>query len=123
MSAQYCVATALKHGRITMSGMLDFTDPILNDLIAKTEVIADENLSSFCCILEVETNDGRNLVEELIVSSKFYDYSFEEDIEILREIVPDMLISPDKFDQLIAAVAELERLDDIGAIIKYLTRE
>lgn len=30
MSTAYCVATALKHKRITMNGMLEFNDPVIN---------------------------------------------------------------------------------------------
>ena len=86
MSAQYCVATAIKNKGITMAGMLAFDDPVIKDLISKGEVIADERLNPFCCVLEIETKDGRKLVEELNITSKFYDYPFNKDVELLRGI-------------------------------------
>ena len=122
MSAQYCVATALKHKGITMGGMLEFDDPVINDLVSKGEVIADERLNPFCCVLEIETKDGRKRVEELNITSKFYDYPFDRDAELLRGILPEMKIKPRRFEKLVKEVSGLENLEDVSSIVKLLVK-
>ena len=119
-SVLYSMATALKNKGVTMAGMLEFDDPVIMDLISKTELLPGEDKNRFCCVLDIETKDGRKLSEDINVSPMYYDFSFEKDAEILREIVPEMKITPEKFDQLVQVVSELEELDDVSSIIGLL---
>ena len=62
MSAQFCVAMALKHRAATLAGLREFEDPVIRELVARTEVLADEGLPTLGGRVEVElTRDGTEL--------------------------------------------------------------
>lgn len=92
-------------------------------MISKCDVIADESLKPLCCKLEIETKDGQRLFEELQITFKFYDYPFQKDVELLRGLLPEMKISPQKFEKLVKAVSDFENLDDVSAIMKLVVKK
>ncbi len=122
MSASYCVATALKNGTITMAGMTDFDDPVINDLIGKSDVVADPAFKPLCCAVEIETGDGRALREELDITSEFFNFSFKQAAELLRNMLPEMKIDATQFEALVADVARFEELPDVTSIMELLGR-
>ncbi|MBN1365510.1 MAG: MmgE/PrpD family protein [Syntrophaceae bacterium] len=122
MSAQYCVATAIKHRKMTMAGMLEFDDPQIMDLVGKCSLISDENCQPLCCYIEIETKDGKKHKNELIIDEFFYDYSFEREAEILRGMQPEMGISPSKFEKLVDALSHFETVTNAESIIDLIIK-
>jgi 2-methylcitrate dehydratase PrpD len=120
MSAPYCTAAALKFGTITMEGMTSFDDPVLNDLIANSDVIPDEKVGPLSCVIEIETKDGRTLTEALNVNAEFFNFSFQQDVEILRDMLPEMKFDKGQFEQLVGYISQFETLENVAVVAGHL---
>ncbi|HEX9016671.1 MAG TPA: MmgE/PrpD family protein [Chloroflexota bacterium] len=124
-SVQYCVATALVRGRLTLDDFdpASIQDPEIRGLIALTEVRADPEIQSrypgeWCCRLAITTSDGRRLAA--FTTAPRGDPENPLSLEELRRKFRSM-VSPTPYaadaERLIETVGALDRLPDVRQLL------
>jgi 2-methylcitrate dehydratase PrpD len=120
MSAQYCVSLALLTRSVTLEGLLRFDDSGVGDLMERVHVRSDNALGLLSSRLELQLRDGRTLVAEAESSSASNKLSFDETVQLLRKMTPEMRVSSDRLERLIETVNELERQPDVARLLSCL---
>lgn len=117
MSTPFCVATALLHGEPTMERMTDYGDREVMALTAVLDAVADPAVPPLSCVIELETADGRTLLEERMTGPDAYGYSWDELRQRLRRIGALSGVAPAAFDRIEAFAAGLPDADpaDVAA--------
>ncbi|MCW2954957.1 MAG: MmgE/PrpD family protein [Conexibacter sp.] len=117
MSAEYCVAMALKTRGATLAGLHAFDDPVIARLVSVTEVLPDERLPSLGGRVELETAGGATLAGELIPDAGTYGWDWEGVRANVVRMEPEMAVSRAQLDRLEAAVRELAELDSVAPLL------
>ncbi|UVT15067.1 MAG: MmgE/PrpD family protein [Nitrospira sp.] len=127
-SFPYCVATALRDGRVTLRsfGAKRLRDSALHDLMKKTRVVRQPEFvecypESMPTRITVRTDAGKTYMRqvELPVGHPGNPMS-DRDLEVkLRRLAAGRLSGP-RIDRLIEFVWQLDRVRDIGALMPLL---
>ncbi|HVW48549.1 MAG TPA: MmgE/PrpD family protein [Solirubrobacterales bacterium] len=110
MSAQYCLAMAVKDRDATLGGLREGDDPELLGLVGRTTILADEAIAPLGARVELTTADGAVHVRELVAEPETYGWTWEGVVENSRRMLGEMAIDADGLRRLTDAVARLERL-------------
>jgi 2-methylcitrate dehydratase PrpD len=107
MSIPFCIATTLLHGVPDMRRMLTYDDAAVNSLIANVGLISDAAIPTLCCTIEVDTDDGRTLVQNQHM--RFADYAYDRAgvSALIRRIGREQAVPESAYDRLEAFVAGL----------------
>jgi 2-methylcitrate dehydratase PrpD len=116
MSAQFCVAMALKHRTATLAGLREFDDPELMRLVGVTEVVGDDAIPNLGARLRLTTSDGQTFSGELLPDASTYGWDWDGVVSNLQRMAPEMALSADGLDRLVAVVARLPELPDVGEL-------
>lgn len=118
MSAQFCVAMALKSRTATLTGLREFDDPELMRLVGVTEVAGDDAIPNLGARLRLTTSDGQTFSGELLPDASTYGWDWDGVISNLQRMAPEMAIDSDQLDQLVGLVAQLTELSDVGSLAR-----
>jgi 2-methylcitrate dehydratase PrpD len=116
MSAQFCVAMALKERNATLGGLREFDDPALMRLVGVTEVLGEDAIPSLGARVELSTADGRELSGELIPDDSTYGWDWDGVVANLYRMAPEIAVPQAGLDQIVASVATLEQLPELTAL-------
>ena len=107
MSIPFCIAATLLYGVPDMRRMLTYDDAAVNGLIERIRLIPDSEVPTLSCKIEVDTADGRTLVQDQRMT--FADYSFDRAgvSALIRRIGREQAVPASAYDQLEAFVAGL----------------
>lgn len=119
MSTPFCLATALVNRNVTLATLQDYNNADVVKLVERTEVIPDESLRPLCCRIEMVDGQGAAYQEILEISPDEYHYSWEQEVELVKKLIPEMLISEDKVVELIAAAKNLDALSSPDGLMKF----
>ena len=131
-SGPYTVAAALIGGGGLGLGLDDFSDERANDaahraLMAAVDVVADERCTQifpaqFPAVLRVQTVDGRTLTEETLANRGGPQRPLTA-AELARKFSDNAgrVLDGDAVEAVAAAVAGLDDLDDVGAVLAPTT--
>ena len=114
MSAQFCVAMALKDRSATLAGLREFDDPELMRLVGVTEVAGDDAIPNLGARLRLTTNEGETFSGELIPVASTYGWDWDGVVANLERMAPEMAIGPARLGELVSIVARLDELADVG---------
>lgn len=117
MSAEYCVAMALKRRGATLAGLEDFEDPVIGRLVSVTEVLPDDGLPSLGGRVELETSSGSTWVGELVPDASTYGWDWDGVLANIVRMEPEMALSREQLDALESAVAGLDSLPSVAALV------
>src|SRR5487761_1914825 len=109
MSIPFCIATTLLHGVPDMQRMLTYDDVPVNKLISGIKLISDAAVPTLCCVIEVETADGRTLVQDQRMGFAAYSYDRAGVSALIRRIGREQAVPAAAYDRLEAFVAGLPR--------------
>jgi 2-methylcitrate dehydratase PrpD len=118
MSAQFCVAMALKERKATLSGLREFDDPALMRLVGVTEVLGEDAIPSLGARVELSTADGRELSGELIPDDSTYGWDWDGVVANLYRMAPEIAVSRAGLDQIVASVAALAELPELTTLAR-----
>jgi 2-methylcitrate dehydratase PrpD len=130
-SGPYTVVAGLLGGGGLGVGLDDFTDELATDprrraLMALVDVVADPRCTEifpyqFPAGLTVRTNDGRELVEEVLTNRGGPERPLSFD-ELGTKFADNAgrLLPPDEVAALRDRIADLDRIDDVGSILAPL---
>ena len=118
MSAPFCVAMAIKDREATLAGLHRTDDPVIRELVARTEVIADERLPPLASRIELTTTTGERHVRELIPDDTTYGWDWDGVLKNSRRLHDEMEISEAAFEQLAEAIRDLPDLDSVDPLLR-----
>jgi 2-methylcitrate dehydratase PrpD len=118
MSAQFCVAMALKHRSATLSGLREFDDPELMRLVGVTEVAGDDLLPNLAARLRLTTSDGATFSGELIPDASTYGWDWDGVVANLDRMAPEIALDAAGRDRLVDVVARLTEQSDVGELTR-----
>jgi len=118
MSAPFCVAMAVKHRAATLEGLHETEDPVIRELVARTEVIGDERLPTLAARIELTTTTGQRHVRELIPDGDTYGWDWEGVRANTRRLLPEMAIEEAGLEQLEAAIRGIAELDSVAPLVE-----
>src|SRR4051812_32491901 len=117
MSAQFCVAMALKHRGATLAALHEFDDPVVLRLVGMTEVLGDERLPNLGARVEV-TAQGETLAGELVPTAETYGWDWDGVCANLARMEPEIAVGRSGLDRLEQAVALIEELDSVEPLVR-----
>jgi 2-methylcitrate dehydratase PrpD len=120
MSAPFCVAWTLAHRAFSFSALTQFDDEATRALISKLEMRARQDLPPLSLRLTVHLVDGRTLEQELQVDASYYAWDFARELELLKELQPDLPLTPEATQRLIELIRSLERCQDVHELTRLL---
>ena len=117
MSAEFCVAMALKSRAATLDGLREFDDPTILRLVGATEVLPDAGLPNLGGRVEVETTGGETLRAELVPDAATYGWDWDGVVANVARMEPEIAVGRDGLDALIADVANLTGLAGVRPLV------
>lgn len=121
MSGQFCMALALAERKAPLAGLFRFEDPVLGPLTRRCRIVANPAIPPLSSRLTVRTGDGRSLTRETNATPGLHRFSLAEEVDLVRGLVPEMEMPPERAEALIAAVREVDRRPDLGELVACLT--
>jgi len=118
MSAPFCVAMAIKDRDATLAGLHRTDDPVMRELVARTEVLADERLPTLAARIELTTTTGARHVRELIPDADTYGWDWDGVLANSRRLHEEMEISAAAFEQLGETIRSLTELDSVEPLLR-----
>lgn len=118
MSAPFCVAMAIKHRTATLEGLHETEDPVIRELVARTEVIADERLPTLAARIELITTTGERHVRELIPDGGTYGWEWDGVRENTRRLIPEMAVEEAGVEKLEAAIRGIAGLGSVAPLVE-----
>ncbi|MHB8668380.1 MAG: MmgE/PrpD family protein [Burkholderiales bacterium] len=109
MSIPFCIAATLLYGVPDMRRMLTYDDAAVNTLISGIKLICDAEVPTLCCKIEVDTADGRTLLQDQRMSFADYSYDRARVSALIRRIGGEQAVPAAAYDRLEAFVAGLPR--------------
>jgi 2-methylcitrate dehydratase PrpD len=122
MSAPFCVAMAIKDRDATLAGLHNTDDPVMRELVARTEVLADERLPELASRIELTTTTGERHVRELIPDDSTYGWDWDGVLTNSRRLHDEMEISSDAFEGLGETIRALTELDSVEPLLRASIR-
>jgi 2-methylcitrate dehydratase PrpD len=116
MSAQFCVAMALRDRTARFAALAEFDDPALLRLVAHIAVEPDPELPVLAARVEVRTTDGTLLSDELIPEERTYNWDWDGVLAGVRTLAAEMRPGSDA-DALAAAIRGLPDAPDADAVL------
>ncbi len=107
MSIPFCIATTLLHGVPDMRRMLTYDDAAVAGLIVKIKLISESAIPTLCCTIEVDTEDGRTLVQEQRMGFADYAYDSAGVSALIRRIGREQAVPEAAYDRLESFIAKL----------------
>jgi 2-methylcitrate dehydratase PrpD len=117
MSAQFCVAMAIKHRAATLAGLRELDDPVVLRLASATDVLGAEDLPSLAGRVEIETADGATLAGELVPTDETYGWNWDGVLRNVARMEPEMAVDREALDELAQAVRALSELDSVAPLV------
>lgn len=109
MSAEYCLAVALREGTVHTKDLLRFDDLDLLDLVQRIDVVVDDALGPRSCRLVVRMADGTEHRTEWMSTPDTFNWDREEARRVASALRPEMRLDTARLDALVATALAVER--------------
>ncbi len=107
MSIPFCIATTLVHGAPSMRHMTTYDDAIVNGLVDRVTLVSDPEIPILSCRIQVETEDGASIVEDLKMTARDYAFDWTRTSELIRGIGAETGVPASAYDRLEAFCRDL----------------
>lgn len=118
MSAPFCVAMAVKHRNATLAGLHETDDPVIRELVARTEVLADERLPTLASRIELTTVTGERHVRELVPDDDTYGWKWDGVHANSTRLVEEMATDQAGLERLEGAIRAVDELDSVAPLVE-----
>ncbi len=116
MSIPFCIANTLVHGVPTMKIMTNYSDPAVTGLIERTDLISDDSVTTLCCVIEVELENGETLTQDQQMTFADFSYDRTEVSSMIRRIGEEVGVPARAYD-LIEGFVEALPNADLGDVL------
>jgi len=120
MSTPFCLAMTLVDGQATLEGLHRFEDQKIKELIEKTDHIPDESVGTYCCVITLETKDGKTIRRESKEGPEYYNFNMDQTVELARRVTSETGVSQEKVTEMIEFVQNLEKAEDVRTLTALL---
>ncbi|WP_431857616.1 MmgE/PrpD family protein [Azospirillum sp.] len=100
MSIPFCIALTLVHGVPSMKAMTTYDDDAVNRLVGRIDLVPDEGVQRLCCVIEATLEDGSALVQEQVMTTENYNFSWDEVEALVRRIGGETGVPADAYDRI-----------------------
>lgn len=100
MSIPFCIAATLLYGVPDMKRMTTYDDARINELIDRIKLIDDASVPTLCCVIEIDTADGRSLTQNQQMTTADYAYDRATVSRLVRRIGVEENVPMAAFDRL-----------------------
>lgn len=109
MSAQYCLAVALRERTVRNEDLLRFGDDELMALAQRVDVKIDDELPPRSCRITVATSDGATHSAERTSSPDTFNWDRYEAMRLARSLREETRLDARQLDALVETILDLER--------------
>jgi 2-methylcitrate dehydratase PrpD len=120
MSTRFCVAAALANRHVDFATLQRFTDPVLNDLVARIETVPEPGRPPKTASMTLRTRDGRVHEDAIEDSLPLLSWTSDEVRANARRLRPESHLDAAALDALIAAVDGLDDGGDLSGLVHAL---
>lgn len=100
MSIPFCIALTLLRGTPGMAAMTTYDDADVNDLARRIDLVTDESVSVLSCVIEAETTDGAQLVQDQRMTVADFSYDWDTDARLVRRIGAETGVPDAAYDRI-----------------------
>jgi 2-methylcitrate dehydratase PrpD len=118
MSAQFCVAMAIKDRAATLAGLRELDDPALMRLVHATDVLGDEALPPLAARVEIDLAGGDTLAGELVPTAETYGWDWDGVLANVARMEPEMRVGRAALDELADAVRRVSELESVEPLVR-----
>ena len=123
MSIPFCIAATLLYGVPDMKRMTTYDDPKVNELIGRIRLITDAEVRTLSAVIEVDTADGRTVVQNQQVTAKDYAYDRATVSKLIRRIGNEQGVPATAFDRLEAFIDRWPATSIAEVLMSFATIE
>ena len=120
VSAQFCVAVALRDRAIRMTALHEFDDPVLLRLVEATTVERDPKLGPLTCEIEIALRDGTVHVARSEPEDSRYNWDWSAAASMARSLFSESPLPAGSCDRLLDAIVGLESESTVAPLIEPL---
>jgi 2-methylcitrate dehydratase PrpD len=119
MSAPFCAALTWATGTISYSGLRDFNNPGINDLIPRITVIADETRGKYEPHIKINTSDGAVHVWEETsgAGDSIYRLTWDAAVMMNYRLCDEVGVSKVLAMQIEEEIATIEKKPDVSSLV------
>jgi 2-methylcitrate dehydratase PrpD len=124
MSIPFCIANTLVNGAPSALNMTRYDDAAVNALIARIDLVADDDVERLCCVIEVDAADGTLLVQNQHMTVADYAYDRATASALVRRVGAETGVPSQVYDRLEAFVNDpsAHEISEIVACFAALPR-
>ena len=121
VSVQYCTAIACVHRKITLATITQMDNPAVLSFMQRIEIVPDDQLKPLSCKMSIKMKDGRVFAKDAYTTQQDYCFSLDKDIELIRSLLPEMVLPEERVDKVINLIRDLEDCRDVSQLMQLLT--
>ncbi len=114
------VAAALVHGQASRALLRKRDDAKINLLLERMTIRGSEDVKPQCAKLTVKTA-GKNYFKEIRDGSRNHYFSFDDTVQLVRDLRPEMRISAQTLEQIIEITHGLENVSSIRPLMSLVS--
>ena len=118
MSAPFTAALGWAYGTASFSGLRNYNDPKVLELIPHIRIISDDARGRYQPWLKVTMDDGRSFQWEDAGGQGDYQLNWNSALMMTKQLVAEVGVSDADRDRLIEAVAGVESAPDVTGVTK-----
>ncbi len=123
ISAQYCLAVACVHRKMTLRAVADMNNPTIRDTMTKIVVKGDETILPPACKLSIILKDKQVLTKDMAATYRDYSFGFNEEQEyVLESLAPEMAVSKANVKRVIDLIADLENWKSVSRFMQAVAQ-
>jgi hypothetical protein len=122
MSTQFCVACTIVYGNLSIDDLARYDDSKICELVGKIDVVPDDRIPRWSCIIEADTHDGKMVIQEKIIPFQYYNYSFGQCIRLIKKVTSETGVGTSKVDNIISLIEELPNSASIQPLVDILSQ-
>lgn len=120
ISAQYGLAVACVHKKITLTTMSDLDNAQVINLMRRVTVKGDEKVLPPSCELSVRVKNKGILSKDMHLTHKDHSYSFDETKKLIESFIPEMAVPEEKARKMMDLIAEMEAWKSVDELMEVM---
>jgi 2-methylcitrate dehydratase PrpD len=120
ISAQYGIAVACVHRKLTLRTVADMDNPRVRELMARITLEPDEKVNPPGCKLSVTLKDKRVLRKDMLIGYKDFCFSFADEQKHVESLFPQMAVSREGLTKMIELVRDMEKVTSVAELTRAL---
>jgi 2-methylcitrate dehydratase PrpD len=116
------VAAALVYGQASRSLLRRRDDARINRLLEKMSIKGSSDVAPQCARLTVQTA-GKRLLKEIKDGSRNHVFSFDDTVDLVRDLQPEMRVSAATLEEIIDTVQRLETVESIRPLMGLVAKQ